>query len=946
LTSKLAASSAVCVATVFVVVLLAVGCGGGGASLPSSPSTVPSTAPAIIQGAFDSATNAAAATSTVPQFGTARACGWAASSDIGVPVAKVQVLLDGQVISNASLGFPRPDVKAGTGRADFLNSGWCAWFDVGALPAGDHQLRAIAFNAAGASVELSPSNSIAITPASAANLDSTVLIGNPSLQSAVHQPLPEQYIWTGAGDSTVPRFFRGAFVLAALPSHATLFVTGANSLNVFVNGQAVAAIVRGIELIPALPMLEADITSFLLVGRNVIAVQAANGTRFAAKLISDQNLAVAPPLLISDSQWKSATTAVQGWEQPAFNDSAWPSATSLGGIESKPEFFEGNADLEMYRWPGYDGISPFLAHARVAPALVRNVSVGKGNVPDPSSFLAASPIRPAIVNLPVSGSDSGDFPSFMLDFGRVIAGRLELASNSPIPVAVQVQFGESAQEALGFPFLGTRQLDIQPGSTAIGPKTAFRFAWVKVVGGPPSVSFTAVDADQVYYPVASRGSFQSSDPVLDRIWMLSVYTAHLCMQDHVWDAPKRDRNPFAGDLYVTAKTIRAAFGDPLPVQNTLDVLSETAVNSNPVRDINDIPGYSALWVASQADEYRWSGDLNYLQGSHAALLSVLGNMEAQLDANGLFQAPAQRWFIFVDWSPGLYLNDAEALEGNNFEFYLGFSEGSWLLRQLGDQPAADHFQAVANKLRAASLALFLDPATSTVGPRWQLNAMAAYSGAADTSQTAAIYDRVLFKTPTAPVTPYFSYYGLQAMSKAGHAAGAVAWLRQYWGGMIALGATSFWELYDPGWPALDIYAAQRDWFTANNLAHTSAYFVSLGHGWASGPAAWLHEHVLGVSPSTPGYRQVLIRPDLAGLSFARGTHATPLGDISVDISEGAHTVRLTVPLTMQVSVSMPVTSGQTTLQVNGQSVLGTSTEGGSRLLVVLPQAATFLIQSQ
>ena len=56
---------------------------------------------------------------------------------------------------------------------------------------------------------------------------------------------------------------------------------------------------------------------------------------------------------------------------------------------------------------------------------------------------------------------------------------------------------------------------------------------------------------------------------------------------------------------------------------------------------------------------------------------------------------------------------------------------------------------------------------------------------------------------------------------------------------------------------------------------------SLCHGWASGPAAWLSTHVLGVKPASPGFETVTITPFLGDLDWVEGTVPTPHGTIFV-----------------------------------------------------------------
>ena len=74
-------------------------------------------------------------------------------------------------------------------------------------------------------------------------------------------------------------------------------------------------------------------------------------------------------------------------------------------------------------------------------------------------------------------------PSVVLDFGRELTGRVEFVSDSDAPVTVTVQMGESESETMKVPYLGVNQLTIAPHGTGYGPKTAFRYAKVRFVGG-------------------------------------------------------------------------------------------------------------------------------------------------------------------------------------------------------------------------------------------------------------------------------------------------------------------------------------------------------------------------------------------------------------------------------------------------------------------------------
>ena len=287
----------------------------------------------------------------------------------------------------------------------------------------------------------------------------------------------------------------------------------------------------------------------------------------------------------------------------------------------------------MYRWPGYDGISPFLAHLFVKSGYMVYGFEGMGRFPNISALLEHPtflPRRPppappgkggvkgtektlpqseeAKVFLPAQKVPAAEYPYLVMDFGKECTGRIRVVSASPAPMRLEVQYGESVEEALSNPYLGANEIEVPPYGTAYGPKSAFAYAVVRFLGGVSPLRLKAIDVDYIYYPVKQIGSFESSDLVINKIWQMGAYTAHLCMQDAIWDGPKRDRMCLAGGLDVSGRVISSVFGDRFLIGKSLQGLIADA--GNPVsKDVNGIPGYSALWVICEADYFRHTGDM-------------------------------------------------------------------------------------------------------------------------------------------------------------------------------------------------------------------------------------------------------------------------------------------------------------------------------------------------
>lgn len=742
-----------------------------------------------------------------------------------------------------------------------------------------------------------------------------------------HKLLPEEYIWT-ANDVTAqrpdrskfpwsltqlriaPHYFRAHFDVKRLPQAATLYIAGPREAHVYLNGHLVADFYSDVDAPIGFRVFHVDAAQALRPGDNVVAIQAIRGRGVVAggSPAANQQLAYgeilvsklipaafgvdAPPLVITNTSWKSSALPAAHWSDPGFDDSAWQPVESLGPIESNIDFFQWSADAGMYGWPGYMGMSPWLRTYALGAAAVSHIFTGRYRFANLEALTGRSGGGPFTVIGPAAQRDptDADAPSLLLDFGREVAGRLFVESKSSTPSTLSIAYGESELEALatglspgqqGGNYLGTNLLEVPAHGIARGPKSGFRYVRIRFLRGAPITAFKTIRLEGIYDPVEYGGSFESSDPLLNRIWETGAYTAHLCMQDGIWDAVKRDRGRWIGDIDIEGRVINTVFGNRGILEDTLRSIAE---NTAPGQHVNGIPSYSALWITSLYSLYQHTGDKAFLESQHAALLRILARMDQDIGSDNLLTDTAKGW-EFVDWSWGLYGRTPEARIGTNLQYLRGYSDAVQVLKYLGDSSNAANYAARDAAMTTAAQS-YIDPATQTLGSTWQLNALAVMDHIGDDASAptnGAIWKQVLSdvkqNSPTDQViSPYFNAYVLDAMASLGHRTEALAWLRTYWGGMLSEGATSFWESYDLRWPKTNpALSLQAD--------GTSGYFVSLAHGWSSGPTAWLSENVLGVTPASPGYGTVDIRPNLLGLDFARGSVPTPHGVISVSIDK-------------------------------------------------------------
>jgi len=701
----------------------------------------------------------------------------------------------------------------------------------------------------------------------------------PKHVASAAKPLPDaQWIWAANTSDKQTVYLRKAFTLRGKPQTARLFVTADNYFTAYLNGTQLGGtqLEQGNDFVWA-KVRSYDVVEVLKTGGNLLAIEGVNEGGQAAVLA---RLEIdGKPAIFSDGSWKVAEAESEAWTTPEFSDATWASATVLGPASSDP----WGGRLEG--WPApLTPAAPYLQHLPIPPVSIAVLE-------NPTS-LATLTWHSAQTDIEADQPVSGKPWAVLLDFGKELDGRIELKSNTAQQVTAGT--GESDGEAVEKPYT-TSDLDLTVGHPAYGAYSAFRYVKLTFPATQNHVSLT-VSLDHLYYPVQYRGSFDCSDPLLTRVWYTGAYTAHACMQEDIWDAPKRDRMRWMGDLHVSGEVINNVFADKFLMEQTMTRLRQAAQGSHdftslPKNHVNDIPGYSCAWIAGLADFHRHIGDMAYLKSQHDALVSMLAYFQGEFDEDHVFVNKLGKW-PFVDWAPDFNADGPMARATTQLFMVHAYREASFLFAEMGDRLSSAIATAWADEVTKSAQAHLADP-TGTFSDRRQENAMAIYSGVATYSQTKIIYDHILDPGSAAwnkVATPYYNNYVLFAMSEAGHTQAAMDFVRSYWGGMLAEGATTWWEGYDPSWDKNNFHAHLQ----ADN---GTGYFVSLSHGWSAGPTNFLTERVLGVRPTSGGFRTCDIAPDLGDLAWASGTVPTPRGDLTVKVVKRGHLVdyRFAIP---------------------------------------------------
>jgi len=458
----------------------------------------------------------------------------------------------------------------------------------------------------------------------------------------------------------------------------------------------------------------------------------------------------------------------------------------------------------------------------------------------------------------------------MLDFGREIHGSVQIGSGarSGQGAKVHIRLGESVSEAMStlkergagndhairddeilLPWYGRREFG----------ESGFRFVRIDNTGDKP-VQLEYVRAVSLMRPMKRLGSFRCSDERLNQVFETAVHTVHLCCQDFLWDGIKRDRLVWMGDTHPETMSILSVFGDASVLPESLSYMAAT---TKPNAWMDTMPTYTLWWIRNLAEWYRYTGDLGYLKKYADYLAKTFDHVRSGMK-NGEWRAGN-----FLDWPTNH--NGPAAWSGTQALALMAARDTVYLAEALKNETLAGKARALAAELEK----LRPDPHGAKSAA-----ALLALSGLRSPKE---MYAQVLGQKGHADVSTFYGYYMIEAISEAGEQQRALDTVRDYWGGMLDMGATSFWEDFNLDWTknAFRIdelpVAGKKDVHGDYGEFCYKGFRHSLCHGWSSGPAAWCIRRVLGIRPLGTGCKSFEVKPNLGNLQWAEGAYALPGG---------------------------------------------------------------------
>ncbi|MDR1369180.1 MAG: alpha-L-rhamnosidase [Dysgonamonadaceae bacterium] len=256
-------------------------------------------------------------------------------------------------------------------------------------------------------------------------------------------------------------------------------------------------------------------------------------------------------------------------------------------------------------------------------------------------------------------------------------------------------------------------------------------------------------------------------------------------------------------------------------------------------------------------------------------------------------------FVFTDYNAVTNAYHYEALSIlSGIADVLGNSEESTLLRKEAETFKKRYNKAFLNKKN------YYKDGKDTEHTSLHSNMFALNFGLAPESHYSVILDYM--KSRKMACSVYGSQFLLDALYKAADGEYAFSLLTathdRSWYNMMKAGSTISMEAWD------NKYKPNQDW----------------NHAWGAAPANIIPRRLVGVTPLTPGFETIRIKPQTGALTELHSIIPTIRGSVRVDMKKqeenGLYQLTISIPANMSAEIYLPLIPGKGNYKLNGNNI--------------------------
>lgn len=455
----------------------------------------------------------------------------------------------------------------------------------------------------------------------------------------------------------------------------------------------------------------------------------------------------------------------------------------------------------------------------------------------------------------------------VVDFGEHLVGNVsfKIKDIGPMQDAVlrfKVTFGEVPSD-LGLPvepytgslsrgWMQDFQCDVSyDGCYTFNRRITARYMKIEALGTSiySDFCFDNITFEATTSAGKSKAQLASTTPqIFKDIARVSENTLKDCMQGVFEDGPKRDQRLWMGDLYLEALANTASFKEYNVTKRCLYLLAGLANPDNGLLYSNMVEypkphaqqtffvDYALSYILTLNDYLKATGDTETARDLWPVVKNQINTILANaIDKNHLYANTGYQFkgmmvsIVFFDWAP-VTLDNHAAIQG-----LLAHSIDCAynIAKVIGKTDDVKAYPATAKQLRKAGYKTYWDAKKQiVVSGKERQESYTATSWAVlgnlikGNEAQKAIRNVMQSTTAIKPGTPYANHFLVAAMLHCGMNSEAKKYVEDYWGGMVRLGADTFWEYYVPD---NHLFSSYNGYTLLNSYCHawscTPIYFI-------------------------------------------------------------------------------------------------------------------------
>lgn len=487
-----------------------------------------------------------------------------------------------------------------------------------------------------------------------------------------------------------------------------------------------------------------------------------------------------------------------------------------------------------------------LKHVKAEPQQI--VTIEK----DPTAFQSLKTVPAGDCRLPLT-LKSGE--SVILDFGDHYVGQLHYALGHfgdirivDSPVMLRFTFGEFPLEITTPPesYSGTlgsgwlqneiRSVVFTPYKGMLERRYAFRYLKIERMDNAVfPISINELYADTVSaVSMEDAEPFPVSDPMLEKIYSISLKTLKECEQDVFEDGPKRDRRLWIGDLRLQAMTDFLTFKNRDLVKRCIYLFAAYRTgnglvapcvfpDSPPCVDDWVFIDYSLFFISCLYDYTLQYQEMPFLEELYPIALEQAEKSLAEFDwdTGELAGKPAH-----IEWCKGLDKGLAAACvliytmkQLAELTNILG-KDTSWVHSQI------DRLQQCVLTQHEREKGLYK---THRGQVSWSSQIWLVLADILPIAENRKILEVLERENPQYGIhTPYLMHYYIDALYQCGMKEKAMAQIKSFWGQLVDFGFDCCPEIFNP-----------KDHMES---PYSAAEINSACHAWSCTPVYWIHKY--------------------------------------------------------------------------------------------------------